>query len=160
MNNMGLLKEPEVESLAPKTIPVGWLNSYDFDGVITVGIIPRKNDMVISDRCVDEMTMVVETCQVLGVRLVDFYLNPKPSKSREDAGQHKADMILKLISDGVKLWNHFDDDTVQIKVIENAVEDRIEALKKLEKLDGAQTTELSILTEFHLVPVLTYRQIK
>ena len=171
---MGVLKEPEVEHSTPKLIPEGWINSYDFDGVITVGLIPRKVDIVITGRGIDESSIVVDAAKILGFTLAAFvnenpspygalYLNPKTKamgRTRKDSGEHKAKILLKMIANGTKIWNHFDDDPVQIRVIENAIDDRIEDLQKKEKLESAEANELSILTEFHVVAVVTFRQIK
>ena len=160
---MGVLKEPEVEHSIPKVISAGWINSYDFDGVVTVGIIPRECDIVITGRGIDEKAIVVETVRSLGARCMEIYLNPKTKamgRTRKDSGEHKANILLRFIKEGRKIWNHFDDDPVQIKVIENAIEDRIEDLQKKEKLEAAEANELSILTEFHVVAVVTFRQIK
>lgn len=99
------------------------INSYDIDGVIFLGkgiegVFPGPADIIISGRSMEE---VVETKKMLASKFITnkIYLNPLPfkDKTRESSGQHKADTILKLWSEGVHVRIHFEDDEVQAKVI-------------------------------------------
>jgi hypothetical protein len=147
----------------PNVIKPDYVNSYDFDGVITVGLIPRAQDIIITGRGVDEEELVRSVCNRLGIVDPVICLNAKTKKmgrTREDSGEHKAKVILSLIKKGVKLWNHFEDDPLQISTILDIIEERKKQLNSNESLSEDEKTELEILKEFHIVPVLTYRQDK
>lgn len=99
------------------------INSFDIDGVIFMGpgvggVYPGPDDVIISGRSVDE---VVETTRMLESKGITnkLFLNPLrySAKTRESSGEHKANTINKLKSDGIQVVCHFEDDEIQAAVI-------------------------------------------
>ena len=147
----------------PVTIPDGYINSFDFDGVITVGLIPRPNDIVVTGRGEDERAVLQQVWTKYGIPPVYIYFNPKTKtmgRTRVDSGQHKAKILLKLIKEGAKIWHHFDDDPIQLKEIQNAILDRIEELTKVKDKTEDQLAEIERLGNFEIVFIGSNRQEK
>jgi hypothetical protein len=82
------------------------MNGYDIDGVITIGVRPKKGDVVITGRTID----FYEETKDLEID-VPIYFNPY-HHTIEDAGRWKAEMIQKL---GIEKF--YEDDLTQIKII-------------------------------------------
>lgn len=96
------------------------INSYDIDGVITVGITPRPEDIIITGRSYEEAKETLEYLHNRGIYNQVFF-NPVryDEKSRESSGEHKA-RILKAL-EGI-VGKHFEDDIIQKQKIEEVVD--------------------------------------
>lgn len=89
------------------------MNSFDLDGVITVGIRPSADDVIITGRSFEEEPETTAYLNSIGVRNKVYY-NPEvfDKKTRVSSGYHKAATLLQL---GIR--RHFEDDPVQAEVI-------------------------------------------
>lgn len=107
----------------------GMINIFDFDGVVSTGITPRKCDIIITGRCFDECSVVYNHMRENFEYDVAVFFNPiqysKRGDHTEDArsisGRHKADTIYNLLLQGVKIGNIFEDDPLQIEFIKIAL---------------------------------------
>ncbi len=99
------------------------INSYDLDGVITIGVFPGPDDIIITGRSFEES---VETYQYLHERGIynAVFFQPRyfEEKTRERSGQHKAVLLKLLIENGVRIEKHFEDDEIQKREIEKLVD--------------------------------------
>ena len=94
------------------------INTFDFDGVITLGIHPGPKDVIITGRSFEERDDTFEFLRSRNMfNVVLFNQVEFNQKSRETSGLHKANRINELWESGVQVVNHFDDDEVQIAVI-------------------------------------------
>ena len=96
------------------------VNSYDIDGVITIGITPRPEDIIITGRSYEEAPETLEYLHSRGIYNQVFF-NPQPfeGKTRESSGKHKADILKALYS---QVDKHFEDDEIQKAEIEKVVD--------------------------------------
>ena len=96
------------------------VNSYDIDGVISVGITPRPEDIIITGRSYEEAPETLEYLHSRGIYNQVFF-NPEcfENKSRESSGKHKA-RILKVLRPMID--KHFEDDEIQKAEIEKVVD--------------------------------------
>lgn len=96
------------------------VNSYDIDGVITIGVTPRPEDIIITGRSYEEAPETLEYLHSRGIYNQVFF-NPErfENKSRESSGKHKA-RILKVLRPIID--KHFEDDEVQKAEIEKVVD--------------------------------------
>ena len=103
------------------------INSYDIDGVITVGITPRPEDIIITGRSYEEAKETLEYLHSRGIYNQVFF-NPVryDEKSRVSSGEHKA-RILKAFEGMV--GKHFEDDIIQKQKIEEVVDIPVVLLK-------------------------------
>lgn len=104
-------------TLDPKEI-----NSYDFDGVVTVGLFPRSGrDIIVTGRGVDEEKEVSAFLKTHDVSPRALHLCPvtkSNGRTRWISGLHKADVLfVNYISRGWRIGTHFDDDALQICAI-------------------------------------------
>lgn len=96
------------------------INSFDMDGVLTVGLYPGPNDIIITGRSIEESAETRTWLRNRGIKNLVLY-NPAAfdKKTRESSGQHKAFEIMRLKEEnGIEIVNHFEDDEIQAKVIE------------------------------------------
>lgn len=95
------------------------INSFDIDGVITVGIYPGPNDVIITGRSFEEANETYAMLQSKGINN-PVYFNPLPfdKKTRKSSGEHKGKIIEGLIKAGNTVLVHFEDDEVQKAEIE------------------------------------------
>lgn len=95
------------------------INSYDLDGVISIGITPRPEDIIITGRSYEEAKETYLFLQNRGI-FNAVYFNPAPfeTKTRKSSGQHKAKILNLLKDNGIEIQIHFEDDEVQKKEIE------------------------------------------
>lgn len=102
------------------------INVYDFDGVVTDGLLPRAGDVIITGRCIDEFGVVygeLDRVGLLGV--VPVYFNPillsargKGSpEARRCSAEHKCRVINQLTVNGVEVDNIYEDDLLQIEIM-------------------------------------------
>lgn len=101
------------------------INSYDIDGVINLGedykgLRPGPNDIIISGRSEPDEGDYTRAWLHKHALYNILILNPVKfgDKTRENAGQHKASTLNKLLDAGVKVDIHFEDDPVQADIIE------------------------------------------
>lgn len=95
------------------------VNGFDCDGVITVGIYPGPNDIIITGRSYEEKPETSAMLEKLGIDNMIFYNNIAfDKKTRQSSGEHKADRIKKLRDVGIVINNFFEDDPIQKEVIE------------------------------------------
>ena len=94
------------------------INAFDFDGVISLGICPGKNDIIITGRSFEESEYVYSVLRERNINnAVYFNTMFKEGRKRSDSGVHKANILAILISNGVIIDKFFEDDEVQIKEI-------------------------------------------
>ena len=102
------------------------INLYDFDGVTSIGVTPRKGDIIITGRCIDEYKEVytyLESIGILGDVIV--YFNPilletrgnHTEEARIYSGNHKANIINNLLTNGVDIGYYFEDDLLQADIV-------------------------------------------
>lgn len=90
------------------------MNSFDIDGVITVGLFPGPNDVIITGRSYEEEPETLRMLHAKGIFNKVFF-NPLPfnAKTRKTSGLHKAGIIQEL-----NIAIHFEDDPIQWEIIE------------------------------------------
>lgn len=98
----------------------GKINSYDIDGVISVGITPRPEDIIITGRSYEEAPETLAFLHSKGIYNQVFF-NPQDfnEKTRESSGRHKANILAQFY--GI-VEKHFEDDEVQKAEIEKALD--------------------------------------
>ena len=90
------------------------MNGFDIDGVISIGIYPGPNDIIITGRSYEEREETIAFLRGRGI-MNDVYFNPLPfaEKTRHKSGIHKAWTILRL-----NPVIFFEDDPIQWQIIE------------------------------------------
>lgn len=90
------------------------MNSFDIDGVISIGIYPGPNDIIITGRSFQESEETYAMLRFRGIKNT-VYFNPIAfdDKTRLTSAKHKVNIINKLNPE-----KHFEDDPVQWEVIE------------------------------------------
>lgn len=103
------------------------LNTYDFDGVIYLngaipGVTPCHWDIIVTGRSFEEGDKVKARLKKRGIQNPVF-LNPIrwADRNRSSSGMHKAKILRQLLENGFKIGCHFDDDEVQLEVINREV---------------------------------------
>lgn len=94
------------------------MNTFDCDGVITLGIYPGKYDVIITGRSFEEADVTLQYLKEKGITN-KVYFNPLKfdEKTRESSGLHKANIINGLIEQGADIKFHIEDDEIQIEAI-------------------------------------------
>jgi hypothetical protein len=99
------------------------INSYDLDGVISIGITPRPEDIIITGRSFEEATETYKYLHSRGIYNPVFF---QPvlfdDKTREKSGVHKGKLLKQLLQNGVNVEKHFEDDEIQKTAIEKYVD--------------------------------------
>lgn len=94
------------------------INSFDIDGVISIGIYPGPNDIIITGRSYEEKP---ETLAMLGRKGIfnQVFFNDLTfdQKSRKSSGIHKGNTLNYLREQGYTISTHIEDDEVQIEQI-------------------------------------------
>lgn len=100
------------------------MNTFDCDGVITVGIYPGPNDVIITGRSFEEQHETLFMLKKKGIDVPVFF-NPLPfdQKTRVTSGQHKANIIIQLYNESQNVKYHFEDDEVQKQEIERILKE-------------------------------------
>lgn len=89
--------------------------AFDIDGVITIGIHPGKEDLIITGRSFEEAPETEELLERKEITNQVYYSNTRyAAKTRDGSARFKAQMINAL---GVTRF--FEDDPVQIEIIQN-----------------------------------------
>ena len=96
------------------------MNTFDCDGVITLGIYPGKYDVIITGRSFEEADVTLQYLKEKGITN-KVYFNPLKfdEKTRESSGLHKANTLNRLIEQGADIKYHFEDDPIQIESIKS-----------------------------------------
>lgn len=95
------------------------MNGFDLDGVISIGIYPNENDVIITGRSFEESEETIKYLKSLGIYNNVFYNSVSfNEKTPENSGIHKAKYINLL---GIKRF--FEDDEDQIKEIKKRCPD-------------------------------------
>jgi hypothetical protein len=100
------------------------INAFDFDGVVSIGIAPSKNDVIITGRTIEESEHVYSILRARNINNA-VYFNPISYKdrgdhtigSRECSGKHKSRILDLFKENGVTIQNFFEDDTIQRDII-------------------------------------------
>jgi hypothetical protein len=95
------------------------VNCFDCDGVITIGIRPAKDDIIITGRSFEERPETEKFMKEKGITNKIFF-NPLKfdQKTRQSSGEWKARVLTMLKNDGridVKIM--FEDDPIQLEVV-------------------------------------------
>ena len=95
------------------------INGFDIDGVISIGIHPGPDDVIITGRSFEESKETLEMLRGRGINNKVFF-NPLKydDKTRESSGDHKASVINGLLDQGIKIEKFFEDDEIQKAKIE------------------------------------------
>jgi hypothetical protein len=102
------------------------ISTFDIDGVIyfgkdSPGVRPGPDDIIITGRSWEESAETLAWCSRFGIKnQIHFSVIPKHLKTREISGFHKA-LTLRELSKSYKIDMHFEDDPVQIEIIESMV---------------------------------------
>ena len=98
------------------------VNGFDCDGVISIGIYPGPDDIIITGRSFEEDT---ETLAMLKHRSIQskVYFNPIKfnEKTRLSSGIHKGEKIWELFCEGIQIVNFFEDDWIQLREIKRII---------------------------------------
>lgn len=103
------------------------MNVFDFDGVCTIGLLPRLGDIIVTGRGFDELLEVRGfLVKAIGASAytIPVYFNPitkAMGRTREDSGNHKARTILTFLLAGMIPEHIFEDDPIQFNIIEEAI---------------------------------------
>lgn len=121
------------------------INTFDIDGVISIGVYPGPNDVIITGRSFEES---VETYAMLRARGINnpVFFNSKPfdKKTRESSGYHKANVIWNLIENGTDVKIHFEDDEVQVEAIRSELGDRITVVHLVHNLTDKENVRYAV----------------
>lgn len=96
------------------------MNVFDIDGVITIGLLPTKNDIIITGRSFEEKKETVVMLDKLGLKGIPIHFNPLRyhEKTRETSGLHKVQVLKTLAHIGIRPKLFFEDDPIQCDIIE------------------------------------------
>jgi hypothetical protein len=101
------------------------INTYDIDGVILVapnvkGLTPGKDDVIITGRSFQDRPETELALKNIGIHNKVIYNElPKSNMSRSASGYHKVEAIKSLQDQGYKVHIHFEDDPIQLAIIQN-----------------------------------------
>lgn len=99
------------------------INTFDCDGVVQInkdigGVYPGPKDVIITGRSYQEKPETDAMLLRRGIGNKVFYNQLAfDKKTRESSGEHKANTIKYLQKRGYKVKAHFEDDTIQAKII-------------------------------------------
>ena len=100
------------------------MNIFDFDGVVSVGVYPGPDDIIITGRTIEEAAIVAAYLTPREI-FCPVYFNPitladrttGTDRSRTCSGNHKAAIISMLKENGVPIGNVFEDDILQLDIL-------------------------------------------
>ena len=99
------------------------INTFDIDGVVTVGLYPGPNDVLITGRSFEEAEETYAMLRSKGIKNAVFFNKlPFDRKDRKSSGMHKGYTIKELIQSGVNIGVHFEDDEIQKAEIERVLD--------------------------------------
>lgn len=98
------------------------INSFDCDGVITLGIYPGPDDVIITGRSFEETDETLHYLRDKGIFNHVFFNQLKyDEKTRKSSGIHKGNKIVELFQSGIIVEYHFEDDADQYKEINKII---------------------------------------
>lgn len=98
------------------------INSFDCDGVITLGLYPGPDDVIITGRSYEEREVTKKYLENKNIKNEVFFSNNSfNNKTRIKSGIHKGNTIVLLCKFGREINIHFDDDIVQINEIRRII---------------------------------------
>jgi len=90
------------------------VNVFDLDGVITIGIMPKEEDLIITGRSFEERPETQKYLKKLGLKNRVYYSPLKfNEKTRKSSGRHKSFVLSALKREGVNVKILFEDDPDQ-----------------------------------------------
>lgn len=99
------------------------INSFDCDGVITLGLYPGPNDIIITGRSYEEKDETLKYFANKNIHNKVFFSPHKfNEKTRIKSGIHKGNTILNLFNNDILVNIHFDDDIEQINEIQKIIQ--------------------------------------
>ena len=99
------------------------INTFDIDGVVTVGLYPGPDDVLITGRSFEEAQETYAMLHSKGIKNAVFFNKlPFDAKTRRSSGLHKGHTIKELVQSGVQVAVHFEDDEVQKAEIEKVLD--------------------------------------
>lgn len=99
------------------------INSFDCDGVITLGLYPGPDDIIITGRSYEEKDETLKYFASKNIHNTVFFSPHKfNEKTRIKSGIHKGSIILNLFNTGTLVNIHFDDDIEQIAEIQKIIQ--------------------------------------
>lgn len=106
------------------------INSFDCDGVITLGIYPGPNDVIITGRSYEEEEETIAYLRSRGI-MNEVIFNPLKfdEKSRESSGIHKANTINYLYEQGICVKYHYEDDPIQINAMKSHLKNPVKIIR-------------------------------
>lgn len=106
------------------------INSFDCDGVITLGIYPGPNDVIITGRSYEEEEETIAYLRSRGI-MNEVIFNPLKfdEKTRETSGIHKANTINCLYERGISVKFHFEDDPIQINAMKPHLKNPVKIIR-------------------------------
>ena len=107
------------------------INGFDFDGVVSIGICPGPDDVIITGRSFDEAAYVNSVLKNRNIFNAVFF-NPITTADRETgtersrscSGNHKARVINQLARNNIFVSIFFEDDEIQKEIIEAECKDQ------------------------------------
>lgn len=98
------------------------INGFDCDGVLSIGIHPGPNDVIITGRSYEESEETAEFFVSKGIKNLVYYSPAKfDDKTREISGNHKGNTIKKLYEMGTIVQVFFEDDKEQFNIIKGII---------------------------------------
>ena len=96
------------------------MKGFDCDGVITIGLYPGPNDIIITGRSYEEMPETIKMLDKMGIRN-PVYFNPLKfsEKTRVLSSKHKIKILKKFPE--IKIF--FEDDPIQAYEIDKHLPD-------------------------------------
>ena len=99
------------------------INTYDIDGVISIGLTPRPEDVIITGRSYEEAQKTYEELHQLGIyNAVYFQPMNWDYTTRESSGVWKGQVLKQMIENGIMIGKHFEDDEIQKAEIEKIID--------------------------------------
>ena len=99
------------------------INTYDIDGVISIGITPRPEDIIITGRSYQEASETYKMLHERGIFNVVYFQPLKyEDTSRQSSGIWKGKVLKELLENGIIIEKHFEDDEIQKEEIEKLVD--------------------------------------
>ena len=91
------------------------MKGFDCDGVITIGLYPGPNDIIITGRSYEEMPETIKMLDKMGIRN-PVYFNPLKfsEKTRVLSSKHKIKILKKFPE--IKIF--FEDDPITFQVLQ------------------------------------------
>lgn len=98
------------------------INGYDFDGVVSLGIRPWPDGVIITGRSFEEKSETLKFMSNRDIECEVFFSPHKfEEKTREKSGHHKGQTIWNLFCSGKTVQLFYEDDWIQYRIIESYI---------------------------------------